>query len=90
MHEHLACSDVVLFAVQGKEADVVLFSCVRAHDDGSSGKQGRGVGFLADVRRMNVGLTRARCQKLFLFQNLTQNPRNKPSIRAGKTFFCLA
>ncbi|KAL0017843.1 hypothetical protein WJX77_008034 [Trebouxia sp. C0004] len=44
---------------QGKEADVVLFSCVRAHD-GGSGERGRGVGFLADVRRMNVGLTRAR------------------------------
>ena len=45
--------------LQGKEADVVLFSCVRAHN-GGSGERGRGVGFLADVRRMNVGLTRAR------------------------------
>ena len=48
-----------MLTVQGKEADVVLFSCVRAHD-GGSGERGRGVGFLADVRRMNVGLTRAR------------------------------
>ena len=39
---------------QGKEADVVIFSCVRAHD------RAAGVGFLSDVRRMNVGLTRAR------------------------------
>lgn len=46
--------------LQGKEADVVLFSCVRAHDGGPEGGRGRGVGFLADVRRMNVGLTRAR------------------------------
>ena len=38
---------------QGKEADVVIFSCVRAHSRRS------GVGFLSDVRRMNVGLTRA-------------------------------
>ena len=37
---------------QGKEADVVIFSCVRAHSR-------HGVGFLSDVRRMNVGLTRA-------------------------------
>lgn len=43
--------------MQGKEADVVIFSCVRAHDS----KDARAsVGFLADVRRMNVALTRAR------------------------------
>ena len=50
------------FCLQGKEADVVLFSCVRAHDGGTAGGGGgsRGVGFLADVRRMHVGLTRAR------------------------------
>lgn len=90
MHEHLACSDVVLFAVQGKEADVVLFSCVRAHDDGSSGKRGRGVGFLADVRRMNVGFTRARCQKLFFFQNLTQKPQKQAIYPSGENIFCLA
>ena len=36
---------------------MVLFSCVRARQPSSSG----GVGFLADVRRMNVGLTRGRC-----------------------------
>lgn len=53
--------DAVQFATvdgfQGREADVVIFSCVRAHAPGSAGG---GVGFLADVRRMNVGLTRAR------------------------------
>lgn len=42
--------------LQGKEADVVIFSCVRARDPGSSSS----IGFLADVRRMNVALTRAR------------------------------
>lgn len=40
--------------LQGKEADVVIFSCVRASSEASK------IGFLADVRRMNVGLTRAR------------------------------
>ncbi|KAH3668144.1 hypothetical protein OGAPHI_001898 [Ogataea philodendri] len=39
---------------QGQEKVIVLFSCVRA------GEQNSGVGFLADVRRMNVALTRAR------------------------------
>lgn len=45
---------------QGREADVVIFSCVRAQPGAVSNGGGARVGFLADVRRMNVGLTRAR------------------------------
>ncbi|KAI9247526.1 hypothetical protein BY458DRAFT_527126 [Sporodiniella umbellata] len=44
---------------QGQEKEIILFSCVRA---GS----GRGIGFLADQRRMNVGLTRAKCSLFVL------------------------
>ncbi|KAF9964194.1 DEAD-box type RNA helicase, partial [Mortierella alpina] len=43
---------------QGQEKDIIIFSCVRASQSGS-------VGFLADIRRMNVALTRAR-QSLFI------------------------
>lgn len=39
---------------QGREKDVIVFSCVRGESDK------RGVGFLRDVRRMNVGITRAK------------------------------
>jgi senataxin len=42
---------------QGREANIVIFSCVRAAGS-------KGIGFLSDVRRMNVALTRA---KHFLF-----------------------
>ncbi|XP_058765700.1 probable helicase MAGATAMA 3 isoform X2 [Vicia villosa] len=38
---------------QGREKDVAIFSCVRASED-------RGIGFLEDIRRMNVGITRAK------------------------------
>lgn len=40
---------------QGQEKDIIILSCVR----GGKG-EGSGVGFLSDVRRMNVALTRAR------------------------------
>ncbi|MCO5574144.1 hypothetical protein L7F22_027924 [Adiantum nelumboides] len=42
---------------QGREKDVAIFSCVRANN-------GKGIGFVSDFRRMNVGLTRARSSML--------------------------
>lgn len=48
---------VTVDSFQGREANVVIFSCVRAAERG-------GIGFLSDVRRMNVALTRA---KHFMF-----------------------
>lgn len=51
------CLHSTVDAFQGREADVVIYSCVRA-----TGKRdgGSGIGFLSDVQRMNVALTRAR------------------------------
>lgn len=40
-------------AFQGRESEVIIFSCVRA-------SVGRGIGFMSDIRRMNVGITRAK------------------------------
>ncbi len=42
--------------LQGREKDVTIFSCVR-----SSGQKHKSIGFVADTRRINVGITRARC-----------------------------
>ena len=64
--------------VQGREADVVIFSCVRAPKQGSSiADQGSGIGFLADVRRMNVALTRAR-KSLWILGHLNTLCQSRP------------
>lgn len=40
-------------AFQGRESEIIIFSCVRA-------SVSKGIGFLSDIRRMNVGITRAK------------------------------
>lgn len=52
-YSHLASFFSTVDAFQGREACIVIYSCVRAGDKGS------GIGFLSDVQRMNVALTRA-------------------------------
>lgn len=51
-------------AFQGQERDVVLVSLVRANEAGQ-------IGFLADLRRMNVAMTRARCKLIILGSSAT-------------------
>ncbi|CUS13858.1 unnamed protein product [Tuber aestivum] len=56
-------------AFQGRERDIIIFSCVRASQEG-------GIGFLSDVRRMNVGLTRAKFS-LFVLGHSASLMRNR-------------
>ncbi len=50
-----------LVRMQGREKDIVIFSAVRSRRGG--GPRAR-IGFVADERRLNVGLTRARTSLL--------------------------
>ena len=54
---------------QGQERDVIVISLVRSNDDGQ-------IGFLRDLRRMNVAITRARMKLIILGnrQTMTQHP----------------
>jgi len=54
---------------QGQERDVIIISLVRANEDGQ-------IGFLKDLRRMNVAITRARMKLIILGDSgtLTRHP----------------
>lgn len=61
---------------QGQERDVIIISLVRANDEGH-------IGFLHDLRRMNVAITRARMKLIILgdASTLTRHPFYKKLFR---------
>ena len=54
---------------QGQERDIIVISLVRSNDEGQ-------IGFLRDLRRMNVGITRARMKLIIIGDKdtMTQHP----------------
>jgi superfamily I DNA and/or RNA helicase len=54
---------------QGQERDIIVISMVRANEEGQ-------IGFLRDLRRMNVAITRARMKLIILgdVPTLTRHP----------------
>ncbi|KAL9608473.1 MAG: hypothetical protein Q9167_006705 [Letrouitia subvulpina] len=81
-------------AFQGRESEVIIFSCVRASPSG-------GIGFLSDIRRMNVGITRAKSSLWVLgnsqslmngefWSKLVQDARNRDHFTAGDIVGMLA
>ncbi|KHJ35821.1 putative helicase sen1 [Erysiphe necator] len=80
-------------AFQGREREIIIFSCVRAKSSG-------GIGFLGDIRRMNVGLTRAKSSLWVLgdslalqqgeyWNKLIQNAKEREIYTGGDIFSLL-
>lgn len=65
---------------QGQERDVILLSMVRANEDGQ-------IGFLGDLRRMNVAMTRARMKLIICGDSstLSRHPFYKKLLAYIKT-----
>jgi len=76
---------------QGQEKDIVFFSCVRSSTNTRPDHNHHGIGFLADIRRMNVAITRA-CSSLIVLgdtQTLLSNDSWSSLIQYAREVKCL-
>lgn len=67
---------------QGQERDVILISLVRSNDEGQ-------IGFLKDLRRMNVAMTRARMKLIILGDKstMTKHPSTRSCGNTWRAYF---
>ncbi|KAL4448164.1 hypothetical protein ABPG75_005383 [Micractinium tetrahymenae] len=70
---------------QGREKDIAFFSTVRSQ------RGNRGIGFVADERRINVGLTRARATLIVVghVESLQTNPRWSALVSHARKGGCM-
>ncbi|EFN56459.1 hypothetical protein CHLNCDRAFT_57676 [Chlorella variabilis] len=70
---------------QGREKDIAFFSTVRSQ------RGSRGIGFVADERRINVGLTRARASLIVVghVESLQSNPRWSALVSHARKSKCM-
>ncbi|PRW45131.1 putative helicase MAGATAMA 3 [Chlorella sorokiniana] len=70
---------------QGREKDVAFFSTVRSQ------RGNKGIGFVADERRINVGLTRARATLIVVghVESLQTNPRWSALVSHARKQHCM-
>ena len=71
---------------QGREREIIFFSSVRAHTKGQKAK----IGFLSDVRRMNVALTRPRSSLIVVGNSraLKSNPDWRAMVNKAVSTNC--
>ena len=62
--QHRMLSVGTVDSFQGQERDIIAISLTRSNKHGE-------IGFLSDIRRMNVGMTRARCKLLLVGDSST-------------------
>ena len=62
--QHRMLSVGTVDSFQGQERDIIAISLTRSNPHGD-------IGFLADIRRMNVGMTRAHCKLLLVGDSST-------------------
>ncbi|OIW13193.1 hypothetical protein TanjilG_17549 [Lupinus angustifolius] len=74
---------------QGREKDIAIFSCVRASE--ASKDKNDGIGFVKDIRRMNVGITRAKSAVLVVgsASTLRRNEQWNKLVESAEERECL-